>query len=226
MRIVVVGDGKVGFLLTKLLAREGHDVVVIDRNEEILRDVQEKLDVAIVTGNGASVQIQREAGVMDNNLPVHELDDDTWQRIMNVNLNGPMYACRKAVQQMLSQQSGNIINVASVGGLGGCRAGTAYTSSKFALVGMTKNIGYMYAQKGIRCNAICPGGVMTEILTKGVGFENSSAFGTERIMAGAGNSPRTGTPEEIATIALFLASDDSSFVNGVAIAADGGWTAY
>ena len=63
MRIVVVGDGKVGFLLTKLLAREGHDVVVIDRNEEILRDVQEKLDVAIVTGNGASVQIQREAGV-------------------------------------------------------------------------------------------------------------------------------------------------------------------
>ena len=65
MRIVVVGDGKVGSLLTKLLAREGHDVVVIDRNEEILRDVQEKLDVAIVTGNGASVQIQREAGVAD-----------------------------------------------------------------------------------------------------------------------------------------------------------------
>ena len=76
MRIVVVGDGKVGFLLTKLLAREGHDVVVIDRNEEILRDVQEKLDVAIVTGNGASVQIQREAGVADSDLLIAATSSD------------------------------------------------------------------------------------------------------------------------------------------------------
>ena len=76
MRIVVVGDGKVGSLLTKLLAREGHDVVVIDRNEEILRDVQEKLDVAIVTGNGASVQIQREAGVADSDLLIAATSSD------------------------------------------------------------------------------------------------------------------------------------------------------
>ena len=76
MRIVVVGDGKVGFLLTKLLAREGHDVVVIDRNEEILRDVQEKLDVAIVTGNGASVQIQREAGVAGSDLLIAATSSD------------------------------------------------------------------------------------------------------------------------------------------------------
>lgn len=211
--------------LTNEAAKQGLTIAAYPGDMSRKEDVEGMIDFTVSTFGRLDILVNN-AGVMDNNLPVHELDDDTWQRIMNVNLNGPMYACRKAVQQMLSQQSGNIINVASVGGLGGCRAGTAYTSSKFALVGMTKNIGYMYAQKGIRCNAICPGGVMTEILTKGVGFENSSAFGTERIMAGAGNSPRTGTPEEIATIALFLASDDSSFVNGVAIAADGGWTAY
>ena len=76
---------------------------------------------------------------------------------MGVNLNGPFYACRLAVPLMLAKGKGVIINISSIGGLNGARAGAAYTSSKHALVGLTKNIGFMYGTKGIRCNGIAPG---------------------------------------------------------------------
>ena len=146
--IVTGASSGMGRAIALLYAQEGAKVVAVARRKEKLEeltneaakqgltiaaypgdmsrkeDVEGMIDFTVSTFGRLDILVNN-AGVMDNNLPVHELDDDTWQRIMNVNLNGPMYACRKAVQQMLSQQSGNIINVASVGGLGGCRAGTA-----------------------------------------------------------------------------------------------------
>lgn len=102
------------------------------------------------------------AGIMDGFEPIGDISDERWEKVFAVNVNGPMYAMRKAVQVMLGQESrGNIVNVASIGGTNGARAGAAYTASKHALVGMTENTGYMYAHEGIRCNAICPGGVKT-----------------------------------------------------------------
>lgn len=154
---------------------------------------------------------------------VAEVPDELWEKVMSVNLDDPFYACRKAVNSMLKQGSGIIINVGSIGGLNGCRAGVSYTASKYALLGLTKNIGFMYADNGIRCNIICPGGVESEI---GVGISHPSEFGFSRVRLGMGNVPRSGSPEEIATIALFLATDDSSFVNGTEIVADAGWTAF
>lgn len=105
----------------------------------------------------------------------------------------------------------------------GARAGAAYTASKHAVVGFTKNTGYMYANKGIRCNAIAPGGVETNI---GSSMTNINEFGFSRQQLGMAINPRNGKPEEIAKVALFLASDDSSFVNGTVITADAGWSAY
>ena len=165
------------------------------------------------------------AGVADNNKPVGECEDTLWENVMNINLNGPFYLTRKAVGHMLEQGNGNIINIASGGGLRGCRAGAAYTASKHALVGLTKNTAFMYAQKNIRCTVVCPGGVMTEIVTQGKGFENMSEFGASRCGLYNATVPRLGSPEEIANVVLFLASDDSSFVNGAIIAADAGWVA-
>lgn len=105
----------------------------------------------------------------------------------------------------------------------GSRAGTAYTASKHAVVGLTKNVGFQYAPLGIRCNAIAPGGVKTNI---GKSINKPSEFGMGRASAGMGINPRMGEPEEIAKVALFLASDDAGFVNGAVVTADAGWTAY
>jgi NAD(P)-dependent dehydrogenase (short-subunit alcohol dehydrogenase family) len=108
-------------------------------------------------------------------------------------------------------------------GLQGARAGAAYTASKHAVVGFTKNTGYMYATQGIRCNAIAPGGVETNISASMTGINH---FGMGRIQPGLALNPRVGKPEDIANIALFLATDESSFINGTVITGDAGWTAY
>ena len=150
------------------------------------------------------------AGIMDEMMPAAEVTDELWDSVMSVNLKAPFNLIRKSLPIMIEQGAGVIINVASVGGLHGSRAGAAYTASKFGIVGLTKNVGYMYAPKGIRCNAICPGAVETEIT---VGIKNPSQFGISRVMAGMGTNPRNASADEIAKVALFLASDDASFVN-------------
>lgn len=162
------------------------------------------------------------AGIMDNFTPLDLVGDGLWEKVMAVNVNGPFYASRLAVRHMLTKGKGVIINIASIGGLNGARAGLAYTASKHALVGMTKNIGFMYAKKGIRCNAIAPGGVNTNIMKN----SRPNPEGALLCSSGIGSNPRMGEPEEIAKTALFLASDDSSFITGEVITADGGWTAY
>lgn len=162
------------------------------------------------------------AGILDNFIPLGELTDELWDRVLNINLTAPMKLARKAIPIMEEQEKGNIINISSLGGIHGGRAGAAYSASKFGLTGLTKNIAYMYAEKGIRCNAICPGGVETEIMNT----LQPSQFGMERIMKGTSNNIRSGSAKEIANIALFLASDESSFISGDTIVADAGWSAY
>lgn len=245
--VITGASSGIGGAIALLFAREGADVIAVARRQERLEklaaqaketgsgsiipfpgdvrrreDMEKMLELAVREFGKIDILVNN-AGIMDEMTPVGEATDDLWAQVIAVNLTGPFYACRKAVNLMAAQGFGNIINVSSVGGLCGSRAGTCYTASKFGLVGMTKNIAFQYAPQGIRCNAICPGGVETEI---GVGMVNPSPFGLERVMSGAQNSPRLGSSEEIANIALFLASDESSFINGAAIVADAGWTAY
>ncbi|MDO5378157.1 MAG: SDR family oxidoreductase [Clostridia bacterium] len=159
------------------------------------------------------------AGIMDEFKPIGEVDNEQWARVMNVNLTGPMYAMRKAVAVMTAQETGgNIVNVASIGGVRGCRAGAAYTASKHALVGLTKNTAFMYAGK-VRCNAICPGGVETEVMNSQT---NISQAGVARVMAGLDTSIPSGKTEDIATAVLYVASDDAKFMTGAEIVIDGG----
>lgn len=165
------------------------------------------------------------AGIMDDFSPVGEVKDDMWENVLKVNLNAPFYAIRRAVNVFLNNGGGTIVNVASIGGLYGARAGAAYTTSKHALVGLTKNTAFMYAKKNIRCNAICPGGIETEIGT-GEYMKNVNQEGMMLASAGIGANPRMGKGNEIATVAVFLASDDANYVNGQCISVDGGFTAY
>ena len=244
---VVTGAGLgMGKAISKLFAAEGAGVVAADINMEALdavvkeitaaggkvtpvvanvareADVQNMIDTAVKTYGTLDVLVNN-AGIMDNFAPAADVTDELWERVFSINATGPMRAIRKALPIFIRKGAGVIVNIASAGGLLGSRAGVAYTSSKHAVVGLTKNVGFQYAKLGIRCNAIAPGAVNTNI---GKTIFDPSKFGMERAMAGINLNPRVGEPEEIARIALFLASDDSSFVNGAILTADAGWTAY
>ena len=242
---LVTGAGSgIGYATAKLFVEEGAKVVGTDLHatglEALAKEVKELgfSSLTTVTGDVSSREdaekmvdagvnaygtldiVVNNAGIMDEFVPVGDLDDALWRKVLSVNLDGPMYICRKAVQIMLPKEKGVIVNVASVGGLFGGRSGVSYTVSKHGVIGLTRSIAYQYAKKGIRCNAICPGGVATNISVR-----QPSPLGYERLQTTLGMTVRTAQPDELARIALFLASDDSSFVNGEILVADGGWTA-
>ncbi|WP_371069261.1 SDR family oxidoreductase [Sediminibacillus sp. JSM 1682029] len=243
--IVTGAASGMGKAIAQLYAAEGAKVVVADINldgaeavvEEIIRnggnakavsvnvikqeDVDKMIDTAISEYGTLDILVNN-AGIMDGFQPVGDIEDDQWDFIFDVNTKGVMRAMRKAIPIFLEKQAGVIINTASTGGLNGAHAGATYGASKHAVIGLTKNTGFMYADKGIRCNAIAPGGVETNI---GSSMKNINQFGFERTKSVRDVMPRTGKPEEIAKVALFLASDEASFVNGTVVTADGGWTA-
>jgi NAD(P)-dependent dehydrogenase (short-subunit alcohol dehydrogenase family) len=244
---VVTGAGSgMGKSIAIVYAKEGARVVVSDINEASANatvdeiksnggeaiavlanvakeeDIQNLIDTTVNTYGTLDILVNN-AGIMDNFEPAGDIKDELWERIFAVNTTSVMRATRKVLPIFLEKQQGVIINIASNGGLQGARAGAAYTASKHAVVGFTKNTGFMYAQKGIRCNAIAPGSIETNIVSS---MTKINEFGMGRIRPGLGINPRLGQPEEIAKVALFLASDDSSFVNGTVITVDGGWTSY
>ena len=246
---VITGAGSgMGKAIARLFAAEGSKVVATDINGERLESLEKEIRMAggeittlvanmaneadiekmfqlAVTTYGTLDILVNNAGIMDHMQPVAEVENDTWEKVMKVNLDGPFKAMRSAVKIFLAKKSGVILNICSVGGLKGGVAGAAYTASKHALIGLTKNTGYLYSKSGIRCNAIAPGAVNTNI-GESMDLSKMTALTNDRIMPGMALNPRTGEPDEIAKVALFMASEDASFVNGAVWVADGGWTAY
>ncbi|WP_227871899.1 SDR family oxidoreductase [Paenibacillus bovis] len=185
-------------------------------------DIQHMIDTAISTYGTVDILVNN-AGIMDNFVPAEDLTDELWSRIFDINTTSVMRSTRKVLPVFKAKSSGVIINIASNGGLNGSRAGAAYTASKHAVVGFTRNVGFQYATLGIRCNAIAPGAVKTNINTS---ITAPNPFGQQQAMLGMGLNPKIGEPEEVAAAALFLASDEASFINGTVLVADGGWSAY
>ena len=206
------------------IEKAGGKVLTLIANMAKEEDIEQMINLA-VTSCGTLDILVNNAGIMDHFAPVAELDNAMWEKVMKVNVDGPFKAMRSALKVFLKNGSGAIINIASLGGINGARAGAAYTASKHAVIGLTKNTGYMYAKTGIRCNAIAPGAINTNIGDT-IDFSKITPLVNDRIMPGMALNPRTGEPAEIAKVALFLASDDSSFVNGAVIVTDGVWSAY
>ena len=245
---VVTGAGSgIGRATTELFVAEGAAVVASDWNASALEEVVGALRAAggrIVGVQGnvalrayAEAMVDRavgdfgridvlvnNAGTMDCNHGVGSVPDEVWERLLAINLTGPMYTSRRAVQHMLAGGGGAIVNVVSAAGASGAVAGAAYTSSKHGLLGLTRSTAWMYATRGIRCNAILPGGVSTAIVA-GMDPQQWDADGTGRVRSFHATMPLLLEPVDIARLALFLASDESRHVNGAAITADGGWLA-
>jgi NAD(P)-dependent dehydrogenase (short-subunit alcohol dehydrogenase family) len=221
---VVVSDLRVeaAQVVVANIEANGGTAIALAANVAKEEDVQQLIDTTVERFGTVDILVNN-AGIMDNFVPAGDLTDELWERIFAINTTGPMRTTRKVLPIFTERKSGVIVNIASAGGLQGSRAGAAYTASKHAVVGFTKNVGFQYANLGVRCNAIAPGGVNTNI---GTSINAPNEFGMGRAMAGINLNPRSGEPEEIAKVALFLASDDSSFVNGTVVTADAGWTAY
>lgn len=242
--VVVTGASSgMGHKIALDFAAEGATVIAVARRKERLEELAaqaEELPGTIVAfpGDISSREVNdamidkaveicgkldvlvNNAGVMDEFKPIGECTDDHWNWVMNINLTGPMYAMRHAVEVMLNQEEGgNIVNVASIGGVRGARAGAAYTASKHALVGLTENTAFMYAPNHIRANVICPGGVETEVMNSQT---DMSQLGIGRVMAGLDSSIPSGKVEDISAAVLYVASDDAKFMTGSTIVIDGG----
>ncbi len=191
----------------------------------VVADVCDQADVDRVVAAASEGRVDllaNVAGVMDFFLPVSELDDATWDRVLAINLTGPMRLCRAVVPLMVGGGGGAIVNVSSVGGLTGSVAGTAYVASKHGVVGLTRSIAYLYAEDGVRCNAVCPGGVETNIGRTAV---PKVAWAYERLEKSFASAKRMAAADEIAALVSWLGSDEASNVNGAVVTADGGWTA-
>jgi NAD(P)-dependent dehydrogenase (short-subunit alcohol dehydrogenase family) len=154
--------------------------------------------------------------------PVHALALAEWERVLDVNLTGTFLACKHVLRGMLEQRSGSIVNLASIEGLEGIEGGSAYNASKGGVVLLTRNLAIDYGRRGIRANCLCPGLIETA-MTASI-FQPGMQELRDRFVDGH-QLGRAGRPEEIAAAALFLASDDASFVTGHALVVDGGYLA-
>jgi NAD(P)-dependent dehydrogenase (short-subunit alcohol dehydrogenase family) len=154
--------------------------------------------------------------------PVHALAEEAFSRVIDVNLKGTFLVCKHVLAPMLAQRRGSIVNVASVEGIEGFEGGSSYNASKGGVVLLTKNMAIDYGRRGIRVNCICPGFVDTPLLAGLFVEELKGALARITDQHALG---RRGRPDEIAAAALFLVSDDASFVSGHALVVDGGYTA-
>ena len=243
--VVTGAGGGIGRAASRLFASEGAKVVAADLDDGAARATADE----ITSAGGSAIAIGADVGleahveelvsaatsdfgglhVLFNNAGIFPADDGglldtspaTWDRVMDVNLKGLWLCCRGAVPAILESGGGSIVNVASfVALMGAATAQMAYTASKGGVLSLTRELAVEYARRGIRANALCPGPIDTPLLASLIADPKRRERRLVHIPMG-----RFGRPEEIAKAALFLASDESSFMTGAALVVDGGITA-
>jgi meso-butanediol dehydrogenase / (S,S)-butanediol dehydrogenase / diacetyl reductase len=208
------GDWEAAGKLAPAMRFEAGDVREEERIREAVAAVKEQLGRIDVLVNSA--------GVAGGGL-VHMLEQKDWDRVLDVNLKGTYLVSKHVLPLMLAQGSGSIVNIASVEGIEGFLGGSSYNASKGGVVLLTKNMAIDYARAGIRVNVICPGFIDTPMFRSVFSMDATKAM-QEKIRE-AHQLGRFGKPVEIANAALFLASEEASFVTGVTLPVDGGYTA-
>ncbi len=240
---VVTGAASgIGRATSQLFAREGARVVVFDRaaeveeTAELIRkaggeavalsgdagaedDVKGAIDRAVAEYGGLDV-VYANAGISGGGTPMQELDAAFWMEVLRINLIGPFLAIKHASPIMRTKGKGSIICTASVAGIRSGAGGIPYSASKAGVINLVQTSANVLYGTGVRVNAICPGLIETG-MTRPI-YQMARAKGTDEKIGQLNPLKRGGEPTEIAGAALFLASDDSSYVNGQAIVVDGG----
>jgi NAD(P)-dependent dehydrogenase (short-subunit alcohol dehydrogenase family) len=237
--IVAGAGGSIGSDVAARLHRDGYFVIAADLSEGRLSALAASLpgvktvvadistaagvDEVVAAGGGVIDVLCNCAGVSDGGAAIEELTDEVWERVIRINLTSIYLMCNRVVKEMVPRGGGVIINLASVAGLRGGRAGAAYTSSKWAIVGMTQNIAASSNVDGIRCHAICPSRIEGTIaMATGVTRTPKGIFRAER---DAGRPP-SGKASDVSSLVSFLVSDEAAHLNGLAVPLDGGWIAF
>ena len=243
--LITGGASGMGMVASELFASEGAKVVLTDVTDDAGEQVAQKIradggeatyvhaDVssesdakamvaAAVSSYGGLTVLYNNAGVMlADDGSVHSTDESIWDTTLAINVKGVAHGCKYGIPAMIESGGGSVINVASfVAWMGAATSQTAYTASKGAVLAMTREMAVEYARKGVRCNALCPGPIETQLLLALLSDEQKKQRRFVHIPMG-----RLGHAEELAKAALFLASDDSSYMTGASLIVDGGITA-
>ncbi len=240
---LVTGAGSgIGRAIALAFARQGAQVVAADLDHESAEKTAAEIGEAAVglavdIGDEAAVDrlvrqsldvfgridaLCNNAGIMDTMALPADTTTDMWERVLRVNLTGTFLVTRAVLPQMLVQGSGAIVNTASEAGIRGGAAGIAYTASKHGVVGITKNVAWAYAKEGIRCNAILPGPTLTGIAGPIADFDPAGQAVLRPVLS---LPSALAEPDQMAAVAVFLASDAASFVNGAIVPVDAAWSA-
>lgn len=243
-RAIVTGAGSgIGRASARLFASEGAKVLVVDKTKDaveetaamIAKDGGNALEMAGDAGDEADVKkyvakavselggidiIFANAGISGGLVPLWEQSVDMWKEILRVNLIGPFLAIQNIAPLMIKQGKGSIVCTASVAGLRANAGGHPYSASKAGVISLVQTTASSLSGTNVRINAICPGLIETG-MTKPI-FDYAAGRGTTHKLGQINPTQRHGEPSEIAAMALFLASDEASYVNGQAFAVDGG----
>lgn len=234
--LVYGGTSGIGAEVAKLYAKEGAKIAVLGRNqergEEIVHEIESKdgtavfiqVDLLDVKQIKQSVQealdtygtidiLYNGAGILDEYVDIRETSEETYNKVMNLNVKAPFMATKFAIQTLVDKGKGVVINLGSTATKYAGIGGTPYVASKHAIQGVTRQLSYDFGPKGIKVNCIAPG-FIDNPMTEGI---------TEPRMKGIPDR-RAGKSEEVAKLALFLASDDSNYMNGTTLYMDGGWS--
>jgi NAD(P)-dependent dehydrogenase (short-subunit alcohol dehydrogenase family) len=202
------------------ILERGGDAVFVQTDVSVPHDVKRMVDEAVETYGHLDI-IFNNAGIEGHQAPTADCTLDNWDRVIGINLKGVFLGMKYAIPEMMKNGGGTIINNASVAGIVGFQNIPAYCASKGGGIQLTKTTALEYAKQGIRVNAICPGVILTPMVERFLAGSEQAQKAFEALEPVG----RFGRPEEVAKLAVFLASEDSSFCTGAPFVVDGGLVA-